>query len=59
MASTDSLDDLMSQIKDQEKDVQVAVDRCALSNHATKGACYLTDDCAAVYGDKAISLWMH
>lgn len=42
-----------------EVDMQVVVDRCALSSHAAKGACYLTDDCAAVYGDKAISLWMH
>ena len=44
---------------DVEVEAEVAVDRCALSSHAAKGACYLTDDCAAVYGEKAISLWVH
>jgi hypothetical protein len=44
---------------DVEVQAEVAVNRCALSSHAAKGACYLTDDCAAVYGEKSISLWMH
>eukprot|EP01043_Picozoa_sp_COSAG02_P033821 COSAG02_NODE_2329_length_9121_cov_3.015183_4_plen_349_part_00 len=44
---------------DMQVEAEVSVDRCALSSHVAKGACYLTDDCAAVYGGQAISLWMH
>jgi hypothetical protein len=44
---------------DVEVEGEASVYRCALSSHAAKGACYLTADCAAVYGDAAISLWMH
>ena len=36
-----------------------AVTRAALSAHRASGVATLSSDCAAVYGARAISLWMH
>ena len=44
--------------REQVQPVAVAVDRCALSSHVAKGASYLTEDCAAVYGGEHVSLWL-